>query len=116
MQRAKRNDPILLSSVFLWSPLPLCPLIPSYRKKPLPYIMIGFRMFSAPFFENASNGLLKYLFQDDTAPVDAPFYDPFQANYLNSDTYDTDAFNDLSSVSTQRTGDIPPGQCILRFK
>lgn len=78
--------------------------------------IIGFSMFSAPFFENASNGLLNYLFQDDTAPVDAPLYDPFQANYLNSDNYETDAFNDMSSVSTQRTGDIPPGQCISLFE
>ena len=108
--------PFYYRQYFCGVPYPYAPLIPSYRKKPLPSIIIGFRMFSAPFFENASNGLLNYLFQDDTAPVDAPLYDPFQANYLNSDTYDTDAFNDLSSVSTQRTGDIPPGQCILRFK
>lgn len=65
--------------------------------------------FSKPFFENASNGLLNYLFQDDGVSSDIPMYDPYQTNALS---FDGDFCTDASSVSTQRTGDLFHVTCI----
>ena len=65
--------------------------------------------FSKPFFENASNGLLNYLFQDDGVSSDIPMYDPYQTSALS---FDGDYYTDASSVSTQRTGDMLPTPCI----
>ncbi|KNB46403.1 hypothetical protein JH06_0180 [Blastocystis sp. subtype 4] len=61
--------------------------------------------FSKPFFENASNGLLNYLFQDDGVSSDIPMYDPYQTSALS---FDGDYYTDASSVSTQRTGELLP--------
>lgn len=69
--------------------------------------------FSKPFIENASNGLLNYLFQDEGGSADIPIYDPYQASTLSFDSHDGDFFTDTSSVSTQRTGDFFPPTCIL---
>lgn len=65
--------------------------------------------FSKPFFENASNGLLNYLFQDDGVSSDIPMYDPYQTSALS---FDGDYYTDASSVSTQRTGELLPAACI----
>ena len=69
--------------------------------------------FSKPFIENASNGLLNYLFQDEGGSADIPIYDPYQASTLSFDSHDGDFFTDTSSVSTQRTGDFFPPTCML---
>ena len=72
-------------------------------------------VFSAPFFENASNGLLNYLFQEESVPLDAQLSDPFPSNSMNLENYDTDTFTDMSGVSSQRAGDFSLGQCFIRL-
>lgn len=72
-------------------------------------------LFSKPFFENASDGLLNYLFQEDGVPADVQMYDPLQSGNLNFDGHDSDVFTDASTVSTQPTSDFVPSNCMLRL-
>ena len=68
--------------------------------------------FDRPFFESASNGLLDYLFHEDEPPNEISLFDPYQNSNNGIDNHENDLFTDVSSASTQRTGDFTPSPCI----